>query len=60
MHIAKKEEEELKKKPCYSDKFVVASTLTPPRQHRKSNISKNNASKKETNALTPLSPDHRS
>jgi hypothetical protein len=50
MHTAKKEEEELhkKKKPHYSDKFLIASTLTPPRQHQKSNISKNNASKKGT------------
>jgi hypothetical protein len=36
------------KKARYSDKFLVASTLTPPRQHQKSNISKNNASKKGT------------
>jgi hypothetical protein len=50
MHTAKKEKEELqkKKKPRYSDKFLLASILTPPRQHQKSNISKNNASKKGT------------
>jgi hypothetical protein len=45
-HRKKKELQE--KKPRYSDKFLVASTLTPPRQHQKSNISKNNASKKGT------------
>jgi hypothetical protein len=37
-----------KEKPRYSDKFLVASTLTPPIQHQKSNISKSNASKKRT------------
>jgi hypothetical protein len=42
MHTTKKEEEELqkKKKARYSDKFLVAATLTPPRQHQKFNISK--------------------
>jgi hypothetical protein len=31
MHTAKKKELQKKKKPRYSDKFLVASTLTPPR-----------------------------
>jgi hypothetical protein len=32
MHAAKKEEElQKKEKPRYSDKFLVAATLTPPR-----------------------------
>jgi hypothetical protein len=40
-HSQKKEEElQKKKKPRYSDKFLVAATLTPPRQHQKFNISK--------------------
>jgi hypothetical protein len=29
-----------KKKARYSEKFLVAATLTPPRQHQKSNISR--------------------
>jgi hypothetical protein len=37
-----------KEKPRYSDKFLVAATLTPPRKHQKSNISKRDASKEET------------
>jgi hypothetical protein len=37
-----------KEKSSYSDNFLVAATLTPPRQHQKSNISKSNTSKKET------------
>jgi hypothetical protein len=48
MHTIKKKELQKKKKPHYSNKFLIASTLTPPRQHQKSNISKNNASKKGT------------
>jgi hypothetical protein len=49
MHIAKKNKNNyIKRKFCYSDKFLVTATLTPPRQHQKSNISKSEASKKET------------
>jgi hypothetical protein len=50
MHTAKKRRRitEKEKDPRYSNKFLVASTLTPPRQHLKFNISKNNASKKGT------------
>jgi hypothetical protein len=47
-HNQKKEELQKKEKPCYSDKFLVAATLTPPRKHQKSNISKRDASKEET------------
>jgi hypothetical protein len=40
MHIAKKEEELRKKKrPRYSDLFLVAAVQTPPIQHPKSNFS---------------------
>jgi hypothetical protein len=47
MHTAKKRRRITEKeKGPLSDKFLVASTLAPPRQHHKSNISKNNASKK--------------
>jgi hypothetical protein len=50
MHTAKKEKEELQKKEKSRnrDKFLVAATLTTPRQHQKSNISKNDAFKKGT------------
>jgi hypothetical protein len=48
MHTVKKEELQKKKKPRFNNKFLVASILTPPRQHQKSNISKNNAFKKRT------------
>jgi hypothetical protein len=46
MHTTKKRITE--KKARYGDKFFVAATLTSPRQHQKFNISKNDASKKET------------
>jgi hypothetical protein len=47
MHRAKKKELQKMKMARYSDKFLIAATLTPPRQHQKSNISKSDASKKE-------------
>jgi hypothetical protein len=37
-----------KEKSRYSDKFLVATVLTPPKPHQKSNFSKSDASKKET------------
>jgi hypothetical protein len=36
----KKKNYRKKKNPGYSDKFLVASTLTPPRQHQKSLVEK--------------------
>jgi hypothetical protein len=49
MHTTKKRRKITEKeKPRYSDKFLVAVALTPPRQHQKSNIFESNASKKET------------
>jgi hypothetical protein len=50
MHTAqiKKKNYSKNEKSSYSDKFLIAATLTPPREHQKSNISKRNASKKET------------
>jgi hypothetical protein len=36
-----------KEKSRYNDKFLATTTLTIPRQHPKSNISKSDASKKE-------------
>jgi hypothetical protein len=47
MHTVKKKKRITKKeKTNYSDKFLVAATLTPPKQRQKSNISKSDASKK--------------
>jgi hypothetical protein len=61
MHKTKKEEElHKKKKARYSDKFLVASTLTPPRQHQKFNISKKQHLQEGNRALIPSSPDHKS
>jgi hypothetical protein len=48
------------KKPRYSEKFLVAATLTPPRQHQKSNISRKQRLQEGNSALTPSSSDHRS
>jgi hypothetical protein len=59
-HSQKKEELQKKKKPRYSDKFLIAATLTPPIQHQKSNISKKQRLQEGNSALTPSSPDHRS
>jgi hypothetical protein len=48
MHIAKKRRKIIEKvKPHYSDKLLVATSLAPPRQHQKSNISKSDASNKK-------------
>jgi hypothetical protein len=49
MYIAQIEKKNYskKEKSSYSDNFLVATTLTPPRHHQKSNISKSNASTKE-------------
>jgi hypothetical protein len=60
MHTAKKKELQKKKKPHYSDKFLIAATLTPLRQHQKSNISKKQRLQEGNGALTPSSPDHTS
>jgi hypothetical protein len=61
MHTAKKRRElQKKKKARYSDKFLVAATLTPPRQHQKFNISKKQRLQEGSSALTPSSPDQRS
>jgi hypothetical protein len=46
MQTAKKKRIVEKEKPRYNDKFLVAETQTPPRQHQKSNIFKSDASKK--------------
>jgi hypothetical protein len=46
MHTAKKRN--VIKKSCYSDQFLREATLTPPKQHQKSNFSKRDAFKKET------------
>jgi hypothetical protein len=49
MHIAKKRKKKYKKeKSRFSDLFPETTTLTPPRQHQKSNFSKNDAFKKGT------------
>jgi hypothetical protein len=47
-HNYKKRRIKEKEKSRYSDKFLIAATLTPPRQHQKSNISKSDGSKKGT------------
>jgi hypothetical protein len=48
MHTTKKKKNYKKEKSRYSDKFLVAAILAPPRKHQKSNISKRDASKEET------------
>jgi hypothetical protein len=48
MHTAKKRRKIIEKvKPHYSGKLLVATSLAPPRQHQKSNISKSDASNKK-------------
>jgi hypothetical protein len=49
-----------KEKSWYSDLFVVAVDLTPPRQHHKSISSKIDASKKETVHKRRHRHEHRS
>jgi hypothetical protein len=54
-HSQKKEEKlQKKKKARYSDKFLVAATLTPPRQHQKSNISKSEPPRREQCTITVI------
>jgi hypothetical protein len=49
MHTAKKKKKNYRKRKArYSDKFLVAVALTPPRQYQKSNIFKSDAFKKGT------------
>jgi hypothetical protein len=50
MHTAKRLKKGNTKKEMfrYNDQFLVVATLTPPKQHQKSNFFKSGAFKKET------------
>jgi hypothetical protein len=47
-HIQKERKHTENEKSRYRDKFLVTTALTPPKQHQKSDIFKNDTSEKET------------